>query len=600
MCGIAGWVSAHLSPQEGAARVRAMSEKLAHRGPDGQGHWQAPGVWLGHRRLAILDLSPAGQQPFHSACGRYVMVYNGEVYNFRQLSEALSLQMRSRCDTEVVLEAYVRHGIDAFQMLEGMFALAIWDRQAQSLTLARDQLGIKPLFYGRGAEGFSFASELGALRATQPCTLRPGAFPEFFRCGFIAAPGTVYQELFQLPPASWARIESGGGFSSGRFWHPRPCADARGPDAEERLEQLLRASVRGCLQSDVPCGAFLSGGVDSSLVSALAQQASPGGLDTFCVSMPEHSVNEAPFARAVARALGSRHHEVELGSAEAARLLAEAEDLYAQPFVDTSAAPTMLVSRAARSCVTVALSGDGGDELFLGYGAYAWARRLARPAVRQGGSWASRALSRFSPRWRRAARLFNLPSDDAPVQHIFSLEQSCFSQAQLQRLTSLSWQLPAGPWEHEAEPEQAQSLFDLSRYLPDDLLTKVDRASMHASLEVRVPLLSPQLVEFAFGLPRELRASKRLLKRILARHLPEQLFQRPKRGFSLPLARWMRGSLAQWVDERSAPAVVSAAGICRVEEVVRLRQQFAAGRDDLATRLWMIASLHGWLAKQRG
>lgn len=585
------------------AELERLTDRLRHRGPDAGGHFVEGEVHLGHRRLSILDLSSAANQPFESACGRYVAVYNGELYNYRELAVRHGLPCRTTSDTEVLVEGFARLGPRLLPELEGMFAFALYDRSEGVSYLGRDRLGIKPLFYLSAPGLAAAASELPALPGLAGRSLDPQALLLYFHLGYIPAPWTVYTGVHKFPPGCWAELR-GGAWQIRPYWEPaatishRPLADEA--EALTRLRSVLQDSVCAHLASDVPFGTFLSGGVDSSLVTALAQQAAGRSLQTFSISMTGSPRDEGPWARRVAHHLGTQHHEFAFTEKEALALLPELPGVYAEPYGDSSAAPTMLLARQARQHVTMTLSGDGGDELFLGYGAYRWARRLAHPLARWVQPLACRLLALGHDRWRRVAELVRPVSAAELPQHLFSQEQYYFSLRELRELApGLSGTLllpPGGEAARRLDPAEAQALFDLHYYLPDDLLTKVDRATMRYGMETRVPLLDHRVVELALNLHPNLklrgRQGKYLLKRLLEDHLPPELVHRPKWGFSIPLARWMReGKLREW----ESASLVGRHGLVDPACVDRLRRRFHAGETRLYHRLWLVMALHLWL-----
>lgn len=587
------------------AELEKLTERLRHRGPDAGGHFTEAGVSLGHRRLSVLDLSSAANQPFRSRCGRYVVAYNGELYNYRELAARHGLACRTTSDTEVLVEGFARLGPRFLAELEGMFAFAIYDREEGVSYLARDRLGIKPLFYSRSAA----ASELPALPGLGQRPLDQQALLLYFHLGYIPAPLTVYAGVRKFPAGCWAVLRHGE-WELHRYWEPT-VADSPLTDEEEalaRLRSLLQASVGAHLASDVPFGTFLSGGVDSSLVTALARQAGARPLQTFSISMTGSPHDEAPYARRVARHLGTEHHEFAFTEREALELLPELPGVYAEPYGDSSAAPTMLLARQARQHVTVTLSGDGGDELFLGYGAYVWARRLAHPLVRLLQPLAAPLLALGSERFRRVAELVRPVPAAELRQHIFSQEQYYFARHELPALApGLAGDTllpPAEPLGRRLDPAEAQALFDLRYYLPDDLLTKVDRATMRYGMETRVPLLDHRVVELALNLHPRLklrgRHGKYLLKRLLEEHLPRELVHRRKWGFNIPLARWLRDGQLRELERASLDeGLLRRHGLVDPRVVGRLRQRFHAGETRLYHRLWLVMVLHLWLESRR-
>lgn len=582
MCGIVGFVQLPLQETAATRLLTDMLLRLQHRGPDGSGTWvdASAGVALGHRRLAILDLSPAGQQPMTSACGRLVMVFNGEIYNHLELRSALerageapSDGWRGHSDTETLLAACAAWGLQrTLQATVGMFALALWDTTRRTLTLARDRMGEKPLYYGWQGAAFLFGSELKALQLHPAFggTTNWQAASTFLRLNYIPAPATLYEGLHKLLPGCTLTLEASA-LQRRALPAPEPywsLADSavhgqqhpfagRFDDAVAELERLVRQSVQMQAVADVPVGAFLSGGIDSSTVVALLAETSSQVM-TFAIGMPDARLNEAPQAAAVARHLGTRHIEHTIEPHEALELIPRLAAIWDEPLADSSQIPTFLVSQLARRHVTVALSGDGGDEVFLGYPQYRRYRALT--ATRHLGAlpWDG-ALSLLQP-WRhhpavgalhRRGRLVvdSWHQPDALSLNRFWVDRYRAGAVPLQATGAL--ELRPLPLLHDAAA--AAALWDASFYLPDDILAKVDRASMANSLEARAPLLDHRIVEFAHSLPPHFklqgRHNKRVLREVLYRHVPRALVDRPKMGFSIPLARWLRHELRDWAED---------------------------------------------------
>lgn len=610
MCGITGF----FSPDSffSAGDLQTITRRIAHRGPDAEGFFTDHFCGLGHRRLSILDLSVSANQPMRSADGRFVMVFNGEVYNFRQIARELNLPLRTTSDTEVILEAFAREGTVCLNRLNGMFAIAVYDTQQRVLYLIRDQMGIKPLFYFWDGKHLAFASELKSLTALPQLRLsvNEAAIRQFLHVGYIPAPDTIYRNVHKLPAGTCLTI-SADGLIQQRYWS---LADAmeekRGgnePEAKKRLNELLSQSVRDQLVSDVPLGVLLSGGVDSSLVAALAVEQSDSKINTFSIGFQEPQFDESAYARQVATHLGTDHHELMVSATDAKQLVETMLDVYDEPYADSSAIPTMLLSQFTRQHVTVALGGDGADELFFGYGMYQWAARLAKPGVPFFRKPLAFALSQLTPAtYQKAARMLDFSEGESVASHIFSQEQGFFTSKEIRSLTASPQPPPKEgefgslPWGEAAE---RQSLFDMQYYLPDDLLVKIDRASMQYGLEARVPYLDQRVVEFALNLSPALKyrkgVSKYLLKEVLYRYVPRQLFARPKRGFSIPLHQWLRQDLRFLIDEYLNENVVSRYGMVNKESVNSLKARFLAGNDFVYNRVWLLIVLHRWLVKNQ-
>jgi asparagine synthase (glutamine-hydrolysing) len=586
MCGIAGfWVQPHDTREVLRRQICAMNKALLHRGPDDGGTWvdEQVGVALANRRLAILDLTVSGHQPMSSRCGRFVIAYNGEVYNFESIRDDLredGKTFRSHTDTEAIVEGCASWGLKGtLERLNGMFAFALWDRKDRTLNLVRDRLGIKPLYYGRFGGTLLFGSELKSLVAHPAFTreIDRKSLALFFRHGYIPAPYTIYKNVRKLPAGHALTLSSADlSLESVPYWSAKSlggdtCIGQLAEDeAITQLEMLLRDAVRLQMVSDVPLGAFLSGGIDSSMVVALMQAQSVRRVRTFSIGFAQKSYNEADYASAVAQHLGTDHSSLYVSPKQIAESVDALPDIYDEPFADPSQIPTYLLSRLTREHVTVSLSGDGGDELFGGYDHYRqlhrrWKmlRRVPRP-VRAFGAKAVNSLSaipevlhiggtrNFRSRLRNVAGILGARSPELLSHH-------CLSHWKTPSEVAAYSQEPATAFTDEEQwPKTHDSLrrimyLDLVTYLPDDVLTKVDRASMAVSLEARVPLLDHRVVELAMRTRHHLKMrnheGKWLLRQVLYRYLPKELFDRPKMGFSVPIDAWLRGPLRPWADD---------------------------------------------------
>jgi asparagine synthase (glutamine-hydrolysing) len=638
MCGIAGFIA---DRAQGASRqiddiARSMSESLRHRGPDDDGVWidSEPGIGLIHRRLSIVDLSPAGHQPMISADGRYVISYNGEVYNHQELRpdlEARGIAFRGHSDTEVMLEAFAAFGIEpTIKRLIGMFTIALWDRRERKLTLVRDRLGIKPLYWAKFDSLFIFGSELKALRAFpgwEPRVDR-AAVAAFMRHNYVPAPHTIYQGVKKLEPGTILTLPWGGEPSIKKFWDARAVARAglsnpiRANESEliDQLETLLNDAVHRRMVADVPVGAFLSGGIDSSTVVALMQAANAGPVRTYTIGFDIADYDEARHAAAVARHLKTEHTELTVTSKEALDVIPCIPDYYDEPFADPSQIPTYLVSAMTRRHVSVALSGDGGDELFGGYSRYQLARRFWRTLavlplpIRRAFVHGVRALP--ADRWTSLFSL--LPAKLCPTMagdklyKLASVLELNDAGALYRRLVT-HWEPsvlvpgaeePKGPlWDDTVAQEfsgllERMQFLDLVTYLPDDILTKVDRASMAVALEVRVPLLDHRVVELSWRIPRRTLirngVSKWPLRQILYRHVPPELIERPKMGFGIPLGEWMRGPLRDWAEALLDERRLREAGFVDAAVVRGAWVQHLAGTHNWQYLLWDVLTFEAW------
>ncbi|MEI6985749.1 MAG: asparagine synthase (glutamine-hydrolyzing) [Rhodospirillaceae bacterium] len=640
MCGLAGFLdyqSARCS-EEALALVTAMNDSLHHRGPDDGGAWveAEAGIALGHRRLSIVDLSPAGHQPMVSADGNYVLVYNGEIYNTEEVrTELPGRSWRGRSDSEVLLEACATWGVEAaVRRLIGMFAFALWNRRDRVLTLVRDRLGIKPLYWGlfRGTFGplFLFGSELKALR------VHPDWHPEvdrdalagFLRHNYVPGPRSIYQGVSQLPPGTILTLAHGGVPRLTPFWslnevvrhglaNPLELSD---PEAIELLDGLLRDAVGRRMVADVPLGCFLSGGVDSSTVVALMQAQSDRPVRTFSIGFREDAFNEAHHARAVAAHLGTDHEELYVGSDQALEVIPRLPELFDEPFADSSQLPTYLLAAMTKRHVTVALSGDGGDELFAGYARYGIADHMTKifariPVVakRLGAMAASAAdrlpwplLNHYLPLVRSLRLSDRLPllaellgqSDSAItiyrrlISHWPSPDEVVIGAHE----ASLDWS-PLGA-SHVHEPIARMQYLDTLTYLPDDILTKVDRTSMAVALEARVPLLDHRVVELAWHLPMRFKRrdgqTKWLLRQVLYRYVPPALIDRPKTGFGVPLDTWLRGPLRPWAEDLLDEHSLRMGGLFEPAPIRRIWHEHVSGTCNRGYLLWDILVAESW------
>ena len=638
MCGLAGMLLP--APATGQAaleqQARRMGDAMVHRGPDDSGVWAdaSAGIALSHRRLSILDLSPLGHQPMTSADGRYVLAYNGEVYNFAELRvelEALGHAFRGHSDTEVLLAAITAWGLDAtLQRSNGMFALALWDRAERCLWLARDRVGKKPLYYGWAGDTLVFGSELKALwqHPAFDNEVDRDALTLLLRLDYIPAPHCIHARCFKLMPGRVLRLDAeavAAGAAAHRpdqmqqpFWNARermqqalaaPFAGNEA-EAEERLDAVLRDAVALRMVADVPVGVFLSGGTDSSVVAALMQAQSATPIHSFSIGFEGSHHDEAPLAKALANHLGCDHTELYVSGADALAVVPTLPAMFDEPFADASQVPTALVARLARQGVTVALSGDGGDELFFGYTRYQRAMRNWRmlgmvPAPLR--SW----MARRAQTQGEASRTGGLAAllAESGARGIGDVYRNRISRwrdpvaAVIGARGAGSFYDLADPLHGAGSPADAMMLADFSTYLPDDLLCKVDRTSMAVSLEARAPLLDWRVAEFAWSLPMAMKqrdgVSKYLLKRVLGRYVPQEMVHRPKRGFGAPVSEWLKGDLRGWADDLLDPARLAEEGVFNVAAVAPLWQQFKQGERKWHTHLWNVLMFQAWQAHWR-
>lgn len=621
MCGIVGKLTWRTPAPVHERLVRTMADRLRHRGPDAEGFYTDQRVALGHRRLAVIDQSAAANQPMPNEDGTVLAILNGEIYNHPELRERLIARghtFRSHTDTEVLVHLYEDEGLACIAQLRGMFAFALWDRPAQRLVVARDRLGKKPLHYALTPDGLTFASELKALVLDRSIDRRvdPVAVHHYLSYQYVPAPLTIFGGVRKLAPAHFLVAENGHVWTK-RYWQLcyEPKLDLTEPEATEQFVALLREAVRARLVSDVPLGAFLSGGVDSSLVVALMAELGVSPLRTFSIGFGETAYNELPYARDVARRVGSEHHELRVGPESVARL-PELVAHYDEPYADASALPTFLLSGLAREHVTVALSGDGGDEDFAGYQRYPQALQGGRlqsipPGARQQLAHlvARTVPARDDGLLARGNRRF-VRSTRSPLDHYFSLLSfdyfddpvaSLYTPAFAASILGVS---SLGPLEVALGASDARTsldsllAMDVSTYLPDDLLVKVDIASMAHGLEVRSPLLDQQVAEFAARLPVDLKlrhgSAKRVLKAAARRYLPAAIVDRPKAGFAVPLDSWFRHELRCWPHDILLDSRALARGYFRPERIRRLVDQHASGKADHGARLWMLLAFELW------
>ncbi len=653
MCGITGFLSARTVPAEQMqATVTRMAETLAHRGPDEQREWvdAGAGCALGHRRLSILDLSEHGAQPMHSACGRYVIIFNGEIYNHLELKGELERAgtapaWRGHCDTEVMLAAIAHWGLhDATARFTGMFAFALWDRQARTLSLVRDRIGEKSLYYGWAGDTFVFGSELKALRAHPAWRgeIDRDALTLYMRYACVPAPYSIYKAIRKLAPGTILVLNAGsapGTLPAPAAYWSAAAAAADGlhrpfsggvAEATAELDKHLRRAIAGQMMADVPLGAFLSGGIDSSTIVALMQAQSTTPVRTFTIGFSEDGYDEARHAAAVARHLGTTHSELYLTAQDALDVVPQLPQMYDEPFADSSQIPTHLVAKMARQQVKVCLSGDGGDELFGGYTRHAWSGRLwnsLRRYPRGLRSAVARLLMSASPAtWDSMMRAIAalLPhtlrqSHPGDKLHKAAMVLDAVSAEDIYLRLVSQWQNPAAIvidgvepmvvardpalWQTGGDIASSQMLLDLVGYLPDDILVKVDRAAMNVSLETRVPFLDHHVVEFAWRLPPALKIhagqGKWLLRQLLYQYVPRELVERPKTGFGVPLDRWLRGPLKEWAGDLLAAARLKREGFLRAEPVAQMWREHLAGRRNHQHALWNVLMFEAWLATQQ-
>jgi asparagine synthase (glutamine-hydrolysing) len=648
MCGLAGFYTPAGLKGTGAVTLREMTEVICHRGPDDAGAWLdgEAGVALGHRRLSIIDVSPLGHQPMESPAGRYVAVYNGEIYNFHEIRAQLSdagASLRGSSDTEVLLAAFEQFGmLETLRMTSGMFALAVWDRRDRALHLIRDRVGEKPLYYGWFDGTLLFGSELKALRAHPAWKgeIDRNALALYLRHSYVPAPYSIYAGVMKAQPGTITTFRAAQPGEAGtvqEFWSARDAVHAaianplEGSEAEiiEQCDASLRRTISQEMVSDVPLGAFLSGGIDSSLVVALMQAQSATPIRTFTIGFHEQEYNEANHAKAVAQHLGTDHTEAFVTAKDMLDVIPRLPAIYDEPFADASQVPTFLVAQLARRHVTVSLSGDGGDELFGGYNRYAWVPRIwpklrfLPAAVRRTVAGAVTSVSpqgwdrmygSVSAALPRSMRL-KLPGDR--VHKLAGILGSPSEHDLYHRLTS-NWNDPSAVALGSTEPATAlttparwlrsdnfveQMMYlDTVSYLPDDIMVKVDRASMAVSLESRAPFLDHRILELAWRVPMSMKVrdgkGKWVLRQILDRYVPRALIERPKMGFGVPIDLWLRGPLREWAEALLAPDRLQREGFFDVDVIRRKWTEHLSGARNWQYPLWSILVFQAWLESQ--
>ncbi len=641
MCGFAGLLALHHSGErpEREAQARAMADSLRHRGPDDSDTWSDEDVplALSHRRLSIIDLSPDGRQPMRSASGRYVIVYNGEIYNFPALRNELVTEgalFKGRSDTEVILACIEQWGIEnALHRLNGMFAFVLWDKKERRLHAVRDALGKKPLYIGWAGKTLVFGSELKALRAHPDfsAALNPDSLNLFLRYSYVPAPYCIYKGVWQLRPGCRLSLDASSlmpgtdlSMMMEAHWHHTKVLEAaranpvhgRDADITAEFEALLTECVRDRMISDVPLGAFLSGGIDSSAIVALMQKISSQPVKTYSIGFHETGFDEAVYAKKIAAHLGTEHHQMYLGGRDALSTIPMLPDMYDEPFADSSAIPTYLVSKFARQHVSVALSGDGGDEMLGGYnrhvkGPQLWAamRFMPKP-VRY---FLAAGLNGISPPlWDRI--IYPVPQGGLQMHKLAALlhldsQQDIYHYLQNRWITppTLQSSSPATVFDDPGYQPKGLSFaekmmyWDALSYLPNDILTKVDRASMAVSLEARAPLLDKRIYEYAWRLPEKFKIrhgrGKWILREVLKKHVPAELFTRPKQGFSIPISDWLRGPLRHWTEDLLSEESIRAQGWLDPAPIRLAWEEHKSGRKNNAEKLWAVLMFQSWQDK---
>lgn len=612
MCGIVGfWDTKQQSTTEQLqTTVGRMRDTLVHRGPDGSGCWvdATTGIAFGHRRLAIVDLTDHGKQPMQSVSGRYIISFNGEIYNYLDIRSQLvaancAPQWRGHSDTEVILAAFEAWGIEqALTRFVGMFAIALWDRQEKLLYLIRDRIGEKPLYYGWLQEYLVFGSELKSLKAHYAWqqNIDPNGVALLLQYNCIPAPYTIYQDMRKLEPGHLLIINQERNVTDVAYWelkniinNPNNTSNFENPElAIDALEFKLKDAVRLQMLADVPVGAFLSGGIDSATIVALMQSQCSRPIQTFTIGFEEAGYNEAEYAKAIAAHLHTKHTELYLSAEQTQAVIPDLATFYDEPFADSSQLPTYIVSKLTRQHVTVSLSGDGGDELFAGYNRYSWVPKIwkylafipkpLRPLL-------SKVPFNMGNKVQKIARLMDADSPLAIYQKLLTHWDTNANRTLLPDLTA---------------DLQSRSLteimmyIDTKRYLPDDILVKVDRAAMAVGLETRIPFLDHRVVEFAWSLPDNLKVrdgqSKWIVRQVLNRYVPAELYTRPKMGFGVPIDKWLRGPLKEWAQDMLSPSMLTKHNLVDTNAVQQKLREHLAGTRNWQYHLWDVLILQSW------
>jgi asparagine synthase (glutamine-hydrolysing) len=611
MCGITGFINTGWS----RPHLEKMTCKLAHRGPDATGYYTDPGegLGLGHRRLSIIDLSEAANQPFYSHDRRYIMIFNGEVFNYQEIAAKYAIKQQTHSDSEVILEAFAIKGIDAVQDFNGMFALAIWDTVKKELYLIRDRFGVKPLLYYWNNKDFAFASELKALLELDiPKEINQRSLQDYFFLEYIPGTNSIIKNIYKLPNGHYLKISPGTAPEIKQYYSifdklNTSLKNITEERALDEFEALLASSIRLRQISDVPIGAFLSGGTDSSLICALFQKQNAQPINTFTIGFDVKQFDETEYARRVAKHLHTSHREFHLTDKESISIVDKLVTYYDEPFAVPSCIPSYLVCQKARSLVTVAMSGDGGDELFMGYGLYPLYKRMKRfyrtyPGIARKA--ATGLMMMMNDRYKRASRMMKFKRTENLYVDLWSEEQYMFSQKEINGLMGTPYknETVTADWERinalDLEDEEKMSLFDINNYLTNNLLYKMDSASMANSLEVRTPYLDYRLVEFSVNLPLHFKirngTQKYLMKKLLERYIPNDLVYRKKWGFPAPVGDWLYKELRYMIDRWLSKEKVVSVGILDEKHVRKMVDEFLSGKKYHHKRVWSMIIFQMW------
>lgn len=624
MCGIAGFCNFHGSVKMQEENLEKMKQRMLHRGPDAGGSYVSEDgkVALGHRRLSIVDLSEAGLQPMKSHSGRYVMVYNGEIYNYKKLSQKLLEEkkvdrFRGTSDSEVILEAFEAYGVEeTIAQCKGMFAIALYDTKEQKLYLLRDRIGEKPLYYGFMGDTFVFASDVACIAALDGFQnpIQKDVLGIYFIHGYIPAPYSIYENIYKLEPGCILEIKSPfNKYSISTYWSIKEVAQhgqehlfkGAYEEAVDELERLLKASIQDQMMADVPVGAFLSAGIDSSTVVALMQSLHPDKVKTFTIGMEDEKYNEAVYAKEIAAHLGTEHTELYITEEDAKGVIPKLPFIFGEPFADSSQIPTYLVSKMTREHVTVSLSGDGGDELFCGYNSYASVDRI----------WGKMKSVPYGIRKLASELVLHSPLSNKEIYRVKGTLLGAKGPSDLYRLsmereplikdiTLSKKEIPYKYTEYDPgflkETNHNIMLMDMLMYHPDDILVKVDRTAMAVSLETRVPMLDKDVVEFAWTLPVEFErqngVGKRILRDVLYRYVPKEMMERPKKGFSIPIQKWLKEKeLREWAENLIDRKTLCQQGILDPDVVWKMWTDFIE-KDEWRIQIWYVLMFQEWMS----
>lgn len=624
MCGIAGFCNFHGSVKMQEENLEKMKQRMLHRGPDAGGSYISEDgkVALGHRRLSIVDLSEAGLQPMKSHSGRYVMVYNGEIYNYKKLSQKLLKEkkvdrFRGTSDSEVILEAFEAYGVEeTIAQCKGMFAIALYDTKEQKLYLLRDRIGEKPLYYGFMGDTFVFASDVACIAALDGFQnpIHKDVLGIYFIHGYIPAPYSIYENIYKLEPGCILEIKSPfNKYNISTYWSIKEVAQhgqehlfkGTYEEAVDELERLLKASIQDQMMADVPVGAFLSAGIDSSTVVALMQSLHPDKVKTFTIGMEDEKYNEAVYAKEIAAHLGTEHTELYITEEDARGVIPKIPFIFGEPFADSSQIPTYLVSRMTRQHVTVSLSGDGGDELFCGYNSYASVDRI----------WGKMKNVPYGIRKLASELVLHSPLSNKEIYRVKGTLLGARGASDLYRLsmereplikdiTLSRKEIPYKYTEYDPgflkETNHNIMLMDMLMYHPDDILVKVDRTAMAVSLETRVPMLDKDVVEFAWTLPVEFErqngVGKRILRDVLYRYVPKEMMERPKKGFSIPIQKWLKEKeLREWAENLIDRKTLCQQGILNPDVVWKMWTDFIE-KDEWRIQIWYVLIFQEWMS----